>query len=98
MLVFDFTSFLTGVLGGAVGGILATMLYRTESMAELQDRVRSAIRELDMTRDQLRDLRAKSFNPSEIPRDEELRRVEELRAQLASLNEEIKRLYRRSGR
>jgi len=85
-LTFDLVSFATGVVSGALVGVLAGYLHETEALGQLQERVRSAVLEVDRIVSRTRD-----------EAGEEPARVE-LRRQLLELQEEIKKLYRKQDR
>ena len=88
-MFFDLISFLAGILAGGLTGTLAGILYGYERTADLQEnllKLRKEINDID------------SANPSNKPRDavsEE--RLRELRADLDSIREEIRRMYRKSA-
>jgi len=85
-LGFDFVSFAAGVVAGALVGVLGGYLHETETLGELQERVRAAVLQLERIGSRTRD------EASEEPARVELRR------QLQELQEEIKKLYRKQDR
>jgi len=88
-MVFDLISFIAGILAGGLAGTLADILYGYERTADLQEnllKLRKEINGID------------SASPPNKPRDtvsEE--RLRELRADLDSIREEIRRMYRKSA-
>jgi archaellum component FlaC len=85
-LAFDAVSFTIGLVAGALVGVLAGYLHETETIGELQERVRMVTVQLEKTTSTIRN------RTSEGPAASDLRR------QLEDLQEEIKRLYRRPDR
>mgnify|MGYP007042448056 FL=1 len=85
-LTFDFSSFATGLLAGALVGALAGYLHETETVGELQERVRVAMLQFERIRSRA------SGERSEEPVNVDLQE------QLLQLQDEIKRLYRRPER
>jgi uncharacterized membrane protein (DUF106 family) len=85
-LVFDLVSFIIGLVAGALVGVLAGYLHETETIGELQERVRVAVVQLEETTSMIRS------RTSEEPV------VSDLRHQLQELQDEIKKLYRRPNR
>jgi len=85
-LVFDLVSFIIGLVAGALMGVLAGYLHETETIGELQERVRVAVVQLEKTTSTIRS------RTSEEPA------VSDLRHQLQELQDEIKKLYRRPNR
>jgi Mg2+ and Co2+ transporter CorA len=84
-LAFDVVSFIIGLVAGALVGVLAGYLHETETIGELQERVRMAMVQLEKATSTIRN------RTSEEP-------ASDLRQQLRDLQDEIKRLYRRPGR
>ena len=85
-LAFDFASFTIGLVAGALVGILAGYLHETESIGELQERVRIAMLQFE------RMVSGTSRDPGSGSATADLRR------QLLEVQEEIKKLYRRPER
>ena len=85
-MVFDLVSFIIGLVAGALMGVLAGYLHETETIGELQERVRVAVVQLEKTTSTIRS------RTSEEPA------VSDLRHQLQELQDEIKKLYRRPNR
>jgi hypothetical protein len=85
-LAFDVLSFTIGLVAGALVGVLAGYLHETETIGELQDRVRMAMVQLEKTTSTIRN------------RTGEGTAVSGLSHQLQELQDEIKRLYRRPNR
>jgi len=85
-LAFDLVSFLIGIVAGAVTGILAGYLHETETVGELQERVRVAMLQVE---------RAMSRSGRSDTQESE---YADLHKQLLELQREIKKLYKRPGR
>jgi len=85
-MVFDFLSFAAGLVAGGLVGVLAGYLHETETLGKLQEEVRGAVLRAD---------RIASRTSEEL--GEERARLE-LQRQLAELQEEIKKLYRKQNR
>jgi uncharacterized membrane protein (DUF106 family) len=85
-LAFDVVSFTIGLVAGVLVGVLAGYLHETETMGELQERVRMAMVQLEKATSTIRN------RTSEEPA------VSDLRQQLQDLQDEIKRMYRRPNR
>jgi len=86
LLAFDVVSFVTGLVTGALVGVLAGYLHETETVGELQERVRMAMVQLE----RLTSSTDSRTGQEDISLD--------LRRQLVELQDEIKKLYRRSSR
>lgn len=85
-MAFDFISFGTGLAAGALVGILAGYLHETETIGELQERVRTALLQFErLMSDRGPERSSESVDP-------------ELEKQLLELQEEIKQLYKKPGR
>ena len=83
---FDVISFATGVVAGGLVGVLAGYLHETETIGELQEKVRMAMVQLEK-------------NISTAPnRTGKEPAGSDLQHQLQELQDEIKKLYRRPGR
>jgi hypothetical protein len=85
-LAFDVVSFVTGLMTGALVGVLAGYLHETESIGELQERVRMAMIQLERITSATRSSAGEEAVSSG------------LRRELVDLQDEIKKLYRRSAR
>lgn len=85
-MAFDLLSFTIGLVAGALVGVLAGYLHETETIGELQERVRMAMVQLEKTTSTIRN------RTSEGPAGSDLRH------QLQELQDEIKKLYRRPDR
>ena len=85
-LVFDLVSFLIGIVAGAVTGMLAGYLHETETVGELQERVRLTMLQLD--RAALKHVQSEGHESQ----------FADLHSQLQELQNEIKKLYKKHGR
>lgn len=85
-MTFDFASFATGLVAGGLVGVLAGYLHETETIGALQERVRTAMLQFERVSSGMRDKR----NEDRVNAD--------LRRELAALQEEIRRLYRKPNR
>lgn len=85
-MAFDFASFLGGLVAGALVGVLAGYLHETETIGELQERVRIAMVQFD----RIASATHRRVNESSANAD--------LRKQLSGLQDEIKKLYRKPER
>ena len=85
-MTFDFASFAAGLIAGALAGGLAGYLHETETVGELQERVRIAMLQYERITSRIRSRAAQESVDAD------------LRRQLAELQDEIKKLYRRPGR
>jgi hypothetical protein len=85
-LPFDIFSFVTGTVAGGLVGVLAGYLHETETIGELQEKVRMAMVQLEKNTPPVRKRTGKEPAGSD------------LQDELQQLQEEIKKLYRRSGR
>ena len=83
---FDVISFATGIVAGGLVGVLAGYLHETETIGELQEKVRMAMVQLEKTTSTIRNRSGKEPSGSD------------LQHQLQELQDEIKKLYRRPGR
>jgi gas vesicle protein len=90
-MVFDLISFLAGIIAGGLTGALAGLLYGFERTANLQERLLKLSKEVDSV-----DPTVASPNRSQDV--ESKARVSQLRAELDSINEEIRRMYRKTTR
>lgn len=85
-MAFDLVSFLIGIVAGAVTGILAGYLHETETVGELQERVRVAMLQLERTMSRPGKSEGQESEYADVHR------------QLMELQREIKKLYKRPGR
>jgi hypothetical protein len=85
-LPFDIISFVTGVVAGGLVGVLAGYLHETETIGGLQEKVRMAMVQLEENTPLVRNRTGKELAGSDLQRE------------LQELQDEIKKLYRRSGR
>lgn len=83
---FDFASFATGLVAGALVGVLAGYLHETETIGELQGRVRTATLQFERIASGTRG----QMGEESVGAD--------LRGQLLELQDEIKKLYRKPDR
>lgn len=83
---FDLISFTTGIVAGGLVGVLAGYLHETETIGELQEKVRMAMVQLEKTTSTIRNRAGKEAAGSD------------LQHQLQQLQDEIKKLYRRPDR
>ena len=85
-MAFDLISFTTGLATGALVGVLAGYLHETETIGELQERVRMAMLQLEKATSTIRN------RTSEEAADSDLRH------QLQELQDEIRKMYKRPNR
>jgi len=88
-MAFDLISFFAGIAAGGLTGALAGVLYGLERTADLQERLLKLHREIDRI-----DPRVPSPNG---PQGSDARNGE-LRKELDSIQEEIRKMYRRTTR
>ena len=86
---FEIVSFLIGVIAGAITGGLAAMLHGLERVADLQERVRKAAREIE---------KLKALDPLNKDGVDEKPKLglNDLQRDLNEINEEIRRMYKRN--
>ena len=82
----DVISFATGLVAGGLVGVLAGYLHETETIGELQEKVRMAMVQLEKNTPPVWDRTGRQPAGSDVQQ------------QLQELQDEIKRLYRRPGR
>jgi gas vesicle protein len=87
-MVFDLISFFAGIAAGGLTGALAGVLYGLERTADLQERLLKLRKKIDRI-----DPRASSPNGS---RSSDVN-MGELRKDLDSIQEEIRKMYRRTA-
>jgi len=87
--MFDLVSFLAGVVAGGLTGALAGILHGFERTADLQENLLKLKKEFN------------SIDPTttgRAPKDQASEaRMRELRAELDSINEEIRKMYRKNA-
>ena len=90
-MIFDLVSFLAGIAAGGLTGALAGILYGFERTAALQESLVKLSKEMDKI--------DPSPGGSSVPQDPEAKeRMRELRAELDSIHEEIRKMYRKTTR
>ena len=85
-MAFEAVSFTIGLVAGALVGVLAGYLHETETIGELQERVRMATVQLEKATSTIWD------------RTSEGAAASDLRHQIQDLQDEIKRMYRKPDR
>jgi gas vesicle protein len=91
-MVFDIVSFFAGVVAGAVTGALAGVLHGLESTADLQERLRRVIREVERMKTALA---SQTHGSSDSNASTE---VDRLYRDLNEIHEEIRRMYKKGKR
>jgi len=87
-MVFDLISFLAGIIAGGLTGALAAVLYGFERSADLQESLLKLRREFA-------NIGPKgTLNPKDADAE---KRMQELRTELDSINDEIRRMYRKTS-
>ena len=89
-MVFDILSLVAGVAAGAVTGALAGILHGLESTADLHEKVRGVTKELEKMRSGLT-----SSNPDFNEKGAKLK-MDELYRDLNEIQEEIRRMYKKT--
>jgi uncharacterized membrane protein (DUF106 family) len=91
VMAFDVSSFLAGVVAGIVTGGLAGLLHSLERTADLQEKLRKLSKEVERmtSRGSPNDFKARESSPPEVDR---------LQKELDEIHEEIRRMYKRSGK
>jgi len=87
-MVFDLISFLAGIIAGGLTGALAAVLYGFERSADLQESLLKLRREFA------------NIDPKGTlnPKDADAEKgMQELRTELDSINDEIRRMYRKTS-
>ncbi|HYB85131.1 MAG TPA: hypothetical protein VED86_07360 [archaeon] len=87
-MVFDLISFLAGIIAGGLTGALAAVLYGFERSADLQESLLKLRREFA------------NVDPKGTlsPKDADAEKgMQELRTELDSINDEIRRMYRKTS-
>jgi uncharacterized protein HemX len=93
IMVFDVISFIAGVAAGALTAGLAGFLHGLERTADIQEKLRVATKEVD----QLTSVLSSSGGSDSIDRAAKMK-VDELQRDLDEIQEEIKRMYKRTTR
>lgn len=91
-MVFDVVSFLAGIGAGALTGALAGILHGLERTADIQERLRLATKKIDAMSNRI------STSDSALNKTGTEVKVDELQRELAEIQEEIKRMYKRTTR
>lgn len=94
ILVFDVVSFVAGVAAGALTAGLAGFLHGLESTADIQERLLLATRKADQLTNLLSNSGGGHNGSSSVNKTE----VDELQRDLNEIDEEIKRMYKRTTR
>ena len=89
-MVLEIFSFLAGVAAGAITGALAGIMYGLESTANLQDRLLQVTREVEGIKTNL----LSSGDPNSTNRTG----IDDLHRELEEIQEEIRRMYKRTTR
>jgi len=88
-MFFDLISFLAGILAGGLTGTLAGILYSYERTADLQENLLKLRKDVNGIGSA-----SPPYKPRDTVSEEKLR---ELRVDLDSIREEIRRMYRKSA-
>jgi hypothetical protein len=91
-MAFDVVSFLVGVAAGGLTAGLAGFLHGLEMVADVQERLRLATKNAEQLRSML------SASGSGDSKDDGKIKMDALQGELDKIQEEIKRMYRRSTR
>ena len=89
-MVFDLLSFLAGIVAGGLTGALAAVLYGFERTSDLQE-------SLLKVRKELVSMDPKTTSATSPRNADSAKRMQELRAELDSIREEIRRMYRKTS-
>jgi fructose-1-phosphate kinase PfkB-like protein len=92
-MVFDVISFIAGVVAGALAASLAGFLYGLERTADIQEKLRLATSKADL----LTNVVSSSGGSDSINSAAKMK-VDELQRDLDEIQEEIKRMYKRTTR
>jgi hypothetical protein len=90
-MAFDLISFIVGIAAGGLTGTLAGVLYGFERTGDLQEKLVKLSREIDRI-----DLSTPTSNTTDGAREK--MEMRELRADLDSIHEEIRKMYRKTTR
>ena len=94
-MTFDVASFLAGVAAGTLTGGLAGVLYGLEKTADLHERLRKASKEVENLSNTLSSARSQKGDSGE--REGKLK-IDQLNRDLEEINEEIRRMYKKTAR
>jgi archaellum component FlaC len=89
-MVFDLVSFLAGIIAGGLTGVLAGILYSFERTADLQESLLKLRKEINSVYSTV----TAASKPMNADSEKTMR---QLRADLDSIHEEIRRMYRRTA-
>jgi len=89
-MVFDLISFVAGIIAGGLTGALAAILYGFERSADLQESVLKLRREFAR-------IDPKGTIPSSPKDIDAEKRMQELRTELDSISNEIRRMYQKTS-
>jgi len=92
-MVFDVTSFIAGVAAGALTAGLAGFLHGLERTADIQEKLRVATKKVN----QLTGVLSNSVRGGSIDSLQKIK-VDQLQRDLDEIQEEIKRMYKRTTR
>jgi len=92
-MVFDVTSFIAGVTAGALTAGLAGFLHGLERTADIQEKLRVATKKVN----QLSGVLSNSGGSGSIDSLQKVK-VDQLQRDLDEIQEEIKRMYKRTTR
>jgi len=90
-MAFDIVSFLAGISAGGLTGVLAGVLYSFDRTAKIQESLIRLGKKIDSVDPAM-------TVPSGLPDSESRARMSELRAELDSIQEEIRSMYRKTTR
>ena len=90
-MVFDLISFLSGIFAGGLTGVLAGILYSFERTADLQESVLKIRKKFEA----MYSRGLVSNKPNDASSEKEM---QELRTELDSIQEEIRKMYRKAAR
>lgn len=89
-MVFDLISLVAGIVAGALMGALGALLFGFERTADLQESLLKLRKELAGLDPKV----TSSMSPKDA---DSQKKIQELRAELDSIHEEIRRMYRRTS-
>lgn len=93
IMVFDVISFIAGVAAGALTAGLAGFLHGLERTADIQEKLRATTKKVD----QLTNVLSNSGGNNSIGSDAKMK-VDALQRDLDEIQDEIKRMYKRTTR